>query len=285
MVAGTNWYVTFIYSNAKGVAATAQAVVYYGFGAPPAVSEYRLVPTGSVSAVRGAAAAPLSAKPAFVCKTAGETVRGAIACKTSRPPQLAVDAATFALARLNAAQAFTNGPALLVRAIQPWRVSFDAAGAARTFVTFVARTADGMAEVRARVSQPKGGARKLTSWSSTAVAEVPPLAVGSGALFNCTAGADPLAGGITCAEPGDDARTAADFAVSQANARGLVPGGPLALSGVTRYASQVVAGVNHFVEFVVKNAAALDMTLQAKVYQPLSGPLQLSALSIIPRAV
>jgi len=107
------------------------------------------------------------------------------------------------------------------------------------------------------------------------------------ALFTCMAphapGAPMLAGGVMCKTPDADARAAAAFAVTQLNAKAGVPNTPVTLVSIDKYASQVVAGMNRFLQLSVKDSKGAVSSVQVQVYQPLGNAApQLIKSTVLP---
>ncbi|KIY98957.1 hypothetical protein MNEG_9006 [Monoraphidium neglectum] len=215
----------------------------------------------------------------------GVVVAGGISCNVPDPNAAA--AAAFALKALGGPSP-RNGP-LTVSSVLNYGTQV-ASNSIRRFVTFAFADAKGghgvlQAEV---LVQPQGGLKLLGSRrvpTSALAASASAKAAPAGPLYAC--GAPGAAGGVACAGagPNPDAERAATFALRQINAAGAFARGPATFITTTRpYATQVVAGLNYFLTFVVTTPDGHAAVVQAKVYQNLQRQQSLTAWALAPQA-
>ncbi|GBF88043.1 hypothetical protein Rsub_00755 [Raphidocelis subcapitata] len=244
-----------------------------------------------------AAAAPPAAQALFACNPSAATLPGGLSCRT--PDAAARAAAEFALKQLNSQKNAVPGQPATLSGIA-FYASQVVAGT-NHYLQLNLKDAKGQPLTVQAVVYEKlpayGGGMELSKFVVLPPGPGPvagPVAGPSAALaapaaakplFACPSQA--LLGGLSCKAPDSSARAAADFAVKALNARNAVAGGPVSLAGqnaVSKFATQVVAGSNYYLELNLKDAKGQPLTVQAVVYEKLpayGGGMELSKFVVL----
>lgn len=241
----------------------------------------------------GARPTPTKAtKALFSCGGASSPVRvGGPACQKPTDPR-AQRVAAVAVQQLNAANALSGSPVTLVSVEQ---YATQVVAGLNHFVQLKVKNSKGATDtVQVQVFDPlpvTGSGTRVVSYavlpqqapaptSAAKPAPAPkstpakaPAKQASGSVqsmeaFTCRQQGIP--GGLQCKDAsGADAKQSAETAVKLLNEANVVPNGPVVLVSVTKYATQVVAGTNIYLELKVKDSKGAERAVQARVFQPL----------------